>query len=92
MLALERIPMSRSEHLFPLIMDSLCRLIDDSTYDPRRLMYMLTFYRCPTNVINRLTGWLTRTAEKTGLPLALEMKGNGILLVVNFAGLRLRSA
>ena len=40
MLALERIANSRSEDLFPLVMDSLCYLIDDGMYDQRRLVYM----------------------------------------------------
>ena len=44
-LALERIAKSRSEHLFPLVMNSLCYIIDDGTHDQRRLMYMLILYR-----------------------------------------------
>jgi hypothetical protein len=46
MLALDRIAKSRSEDLvFPLVIDSLCHLIDDGMYDQRRLMYMLILYR-----------------------------------------------
>ena len=44
MLALERIPMSHSKDLFPLVVDSLCYLIDDGTYDWRPPMYMLILY------------------------------------------------
>ena len=46
MLALERIVKSRSGHLFPWVMDSLCYLIEDGIYDQHRLMYiMLILYR-----------------------------------------------
>ena len=48
-LALERIAKSHSEDLLPLVMDSLCHLIDDGTYDQRRLMCMLILYRYPAN-------------------------------------------
>ena len=43
--ALERIAESRSEDLYPLVVDSLCYLIDDGTRDQRRLTYVLILYR-----------------------------------------------
>ena len=48
MRALERITESRSGDLYPLVVGSLCSLIDDGTCDQHRLMYMLILYRCPT--------------------------------------------
>ena len=47
--ALDGIPKSPSKDLFPLVVDSLCYLIDDGTYDWRPPMYMLILYLQMTN-------------------------------------------
>ena len=43
--ALKRITEGRRENLFPLVMDTLCYLIDDGTYDERPSGHMLILYR-----------------------------------------------
>ena len=43
--ALKRTTECRSENLFPLVMDSLCYLIDDSTYIEHPSGHMLNLYR-----------------------------------------------
>ena len=48
MRALDQTAEGRSEGSFPLVMDSLCYLIDDGTYDERPSGHMLILCRSPT--------------------------------------------
>ena len=45
MFAVEQTPKSTRENLFPLVMDSLCYLIDDGAYDQHHLVYMFILCR-----------------------------------------------
>ena len=48
-LALTPIAKSHNKDLYPLVMDSLCSLIDDGTYDQGRIMHVLILYSQSTN-------------------------------------------